>query len=121
MMNGPRGAGLEALFRIARRNGQATEGRRRNLLRSGLQPGRCAMHAASSALERWREQALGYDRVKNDNGQRFALGRPVRRGEMSRVRRAGLSHGHACVEIQHVRGGSGRITFVRCGARWRGG
>ena len=53
--NVPRGRGLEAFRLLARRWGSTIGGRRKNLLRAVLQPGRSSMEDLSASLERWED------------------------------------------------------------------
>ena len=73
VMNCPGGAGLDAYHRLARRHDPATGGRRRNLLRAILQPGRSSLEGLSSALERWEEQVQRYERFRDEEGVRHLL------------------------------------------------
>ena len=71
--NTRRGRGLEAYRRLARRFDPATGGRRLNMLRTVLQPGRTTLDQLAAALERWEEQLYRYERFKNENGTRSQL------------------------------------------------
>lgn len=78
VMNCPRGRGLEAYRRLARRHDPSTGGRRRNLLRLVLQPGRSSLEGLASALERWEEQVRRYERFRDERGNRQPLSEDIK-------------------------------------------
>jgi hypothetical protein len=78
VMNCPRGQGLEAYRRLARRHDPSTGGRRRNLLRTVLQPGRSSLENLASALERWEEQVRRYERFRDERGNRQPLSEDIK-------------------------------------------
>ena len=68
--NSGAGNGLEAWRRLHRRYDPATGGRKRVLLRSIIDPGRCRIDDLGSALERWEELVVRYERRRDDSGRR---------------------------------------------------
>ena len=78
VMNCPRGQGLEAYRRLARRHDPSTGGRRRNLLRLVLQQGRSSLEGLASALERWEEQVRRYERFRDERGNRQPLSEDIK-------------------------------------------
>ena len=68
--NSGAGNGLEAWRRLHRRYDPATGGRKRVLLRSIINPGRCRLEDLGSALERWEELVVRYERRRDDSGRR---------------------------------------------------
>ena len=64
--------------KLARRYDPATGGRKRNLLRQILNPGRARLEELGAALERWEELVARYERRKDADGKREHLTDSVR-------------------------------------------
>ena len=76
--NVEKGNGLECWRKLARRYDPATGGRKRNLLKQVLSPGRCKLEELAGALERWEEAVSRYSRRKDDAGNRENLSDSVK-------------------------------------------
>ena len=76
--NVEKGNGLECWRKLARRYDPSTGGRKRNLLKQVLSPGRCKMEELAGALERWEEAVTRYSRRKDDLGNRESLSDSVK-------------------------------------------
>ena len=76
--NVEKGNGFECWRKLARRYDPATGGRKRNLLKQVLSPGRCKMEELAGALERWEEAVSRYERRKDDTGNREHLSDSVK-------------------------------------------
>ena len=64
------GNGLEAWRKLHRRYDPTTGGRKRNLLRAIISPGRCRLEELGQALEKWEEMVVRYERRRDDQGRR---------------------------------------------------
>ncbi|CAK0841849.1 unnamed protein product [Prorocentrum cordatum] len=76
--NVDKGNGLECWRRLARRFDPSTGGRKRNLLKQVLSPGRCKLEELAGALERWEEAVKRYESRRDDDGNRERLSDSVR-------------------------------------------
>ncbi|CAK0860922.1 unnamed protein product [Prorocentrum cordatum] len=76
--NVDKGNGLECWRRLARRFDPSTGGRKRNLLKQVLSPGRCKLDELAGALERWEEAVKRYESRRGDDGNRERLSDSVR-------------------------------------------
>ncbi|CAK0837809.1 unnamed protein product, partial [Prorocentrum cordatum] len=76
--NVDKGNGLECWRRLARRFDPSTGGRKRNLLKLVLSPGRCKLEELAGALERWEEAVKRYESRRDDGGNRERLSDSVR-------------------------------------------
>ncbi|CAK0875118.1 unnamed protein product [Prorocentrum cordatum] len=76
--NVDKGNGLECWRRLARRFDPSTGGRKRNLLKQVLSPGRCKLDELAGALERWEEAVKRYESRRDDDGNRERLSDSVR-------------------------------------------
>ena len=72
------GNGLESWRKLHRRFDPATGGRKRNLLKSMLNPGRCTYSELGSGLEKWEDMVKRYESRKNDKGEREKLGEDIK-------------------------------------------
>ena len=76
--NVEKGNGLECWRKLARRYDPSTGGRKRNLLKQVLSPGRCKLEELAGAMERWEEAVSRYGRRKDDDGNREYLSDSVK-------------------------------------------
>ena len=63
---------------MSRRFDPSTGGRKRNLLKQVLSPGRCKLEDLAGALERWEEAVKRYESRKDDDGHRERLSDSVK-------------------------------------------
>ena len=80
--NVPRGRGLEAFRLLARRWDPTTGGRRKNLLRAVLQPGRSSLEDLSASLERWEDLVRRYERSRDSNGMLSMLSDDIKQAAL---------------------------------------
>lgn len=73
VVNAGAGNGLEAWRKLHRRFDPATGGRKRNLLRGIMNPGRCKFSELGAGLVKWEEMVKRYEARKNDKGVRETL------------------------------------------------
>ena len=73
VQNSPEGNGLEAWRRLQKRYDPATRGRRKNLLKSLLKPGKYKLEQLGEAMEKWEEQVNRYEKMKDSKGNRSQL------------------------------------------------
>ena len=70
--------GAEAWRKLHRRWDPATGGRKRNLLKSIINPPKCKTEELSGCLERWLDAIKKYERRKNQLGQRATLDEDIK-------------------------------------------
>ena len=67
---------------LARRWDPTTGGRRTNLLRAVLQPGRSSMEDLSAALERWEDLVRWYERSRDSQGDATLLSEDIKQAAL---------------------------------------
>ena len=100
--NAPRGRGLEAFRLLARRWDPSTGGRRKNLLRAVLQPGRASMEELSASLEKWEDLVRRYERSRDSHGRAAPLCDDIKQAALEALVPSELE--------RHLQLSSGRLT-----------